>query len=110
MPSHRFAAKVDSGATNTAVTHQVIQTLGFPNPIGRETYTTAGRELVEADVYGLHVAVPVDTTPVYLVGGLLSVAELPLEYQANTHDVLLGMDLLQRFHITMWNGNFIMSN
>ena len=110
QPGHRFAAKVDTGATSTAVTSRVIQQLGSPAPIGRETFGTAGPESLEADVYGLHVAVPVDTQPVYLVGGLLAVAELPPDYQSSTHDVLLGMDLLKRFHITMWSGNFIMSN
>ena len=111
QPSHRFVAKVDTGANRTAVTSRVIQRLGEPELIGRNTYTTAGREIVEASVYGLHVAVPVSTESgetIFVKGGALTVFELP--HQPTNYDALLGMDFLKRFHITMWGGNFIMSN
>lgn len=111
QPSHRFVAKVDTGATATAVTNKVVQTLGSPDAIGISKYGTAGSEIVEANVYGLHVAVPVSTESgetIFVRGGTLAVFELP--HQPTGYDVLLGMDFLKRFHITMWGGNFIMSN
>ncbi len=111
QPSQRFVARVDTGATATAVTSKVVQRLGSPDSIGRNRYGTAGREIVEANVYGLHVAVPVSTESgetIFVRGGALTVFELP--HQPSDYDVLLGMDFLKRFHITMWDGNFIMSN
>lgn len=109
QPGRRVGAKVDTGATVTSVTGRLVDTLGAV-PVGTGSFTPANGIPQEADIYGLHVAVPVGTEPVFLVGGHLTVVELPAEYQPADHDVLLGMDLLQRFHITMWSGNFIMSN
>ena len=43
-----------------------------------------------------------------MAGRELEVAELP--YQPDNFDVLLGMDLLMDFHITMHGGLFILSN
>ena len=43
-----------------------------------------------------------------LSGMDLDVAVLP--YVPNNHDVLLGMDFLSMFHITMFGGRFIISN
>ena len=109
QPGRRFGAKVDTGATVTGITGGLVNTIGA-EPVGTGSFTPANGIPEEANIYGLHVAVPVDTEPVFLVGGHLTVVELPEEYQPDDHDVLLGMDLLQQFHITMWNGNFIMSN
>ena len=108
---HRFMALVDTGATTTAVTSRVVQMLGAPAAIGRSQYGTAGSEIVEANIYGLHVAVPVSTQAgetIFESGRALSVVELP--HQPLNYSVLLGMDFLKQFHITMWNSNFIMSN
>ncbi len=40
----------------------------------------------------------------------LEITEFELPHQPTGYDVLLGMDFLKRFHITMWGGNFVMSN
>lgn len=104
-------ALVDTGATHTGITNKVVRTLGTPATIGRGQYGTASGEVVEADIYGLHVAVPVSRQPgetLFVSGGALSVSEMP--HQPTNYDLLLGMDLLKRFHITMWDGVFIMSN
>lgn len=111
QPGYRVMAKVDTGATTTAVTTSVIKILGSPNPVSRGSYGTAGREIVHTSIYGLYVAVPVSKgsgETIFMDGGPLTVFELP--YQPIDHDVIVGMDLLTRFHITMWDGNFVMSN
>lgn len=104
-------ALVDTGANRTAVTSRVVQMLGAPAAIGTSQYATAGSEIVEASIYGLHVAVPVSTQAgqtIFESGRALSVVELP--HQPRSYDVLLGMDILKQFHITMWDSNFVMSN
>lgn len=33
-----------------------------------------------------------------------------LPYEPKNYDVILGMDLLSGFHLTLYGGNFILSN
>ena len=49
-----------------------------------------------------------DAHTLYVAGRPLVVFELP--YQPPDYDVLLGMDVLSLFHITMYSGMFVMSN
>ena len=110
---HRFMALVDTGATMTAVTSRLVEQVGVA-PVGRSSFVPASGEPVETDLFGLHLAIPVDTPTdagdlhTFAVGGPLVVFELP--YQPLDYDVLLGMDVLSMFHITMHGGSFIMSN
>ena len=110
---HRFAALVDTGATMTAITSRLAAQIGVA-PVGRGSFLPASGEPVDTNLFGLHLAIPVDTPTdegevhTFAVGGPLVVFELP--YQPPDHDVLLGMDVLANFHITMHGGSFIMSN
>lgn len=110
---HRFMALVDTGATVTAVTGRLAAQIGAA-PVGRSAFVPASGEPVKTNLFGLHLSIPVDA-PVgegrvhtFAVGGALVVMELP--YQPPDYDVLLGMDVLANFHITMHGGAFIMSN
>ena len=109
---HRFMALVDTGATVTAVTSRLAQQVGVA-PVGRSSFVPASGEPVETNLFGLHLSIPVDTPTgegdvhTFAVGGPLVVMELP--YQPPDYDVLLGMDVLSNFHITMHGGVFIMS-
>ena len=109
----RFAALVDTGAAMTAVTSQLVASVGAV-PVGRSSFIPASGDPVETNLFALHLAIPVDTPTVegevqtFAVGGPLVALELP--YQPLDYDVLLGMDVLANFHITMHGGLFIMSN
>ena len=81
--------------------------------MGRGSFVPASGEPVETNLFGLHLAIPVDTPTgegvhTFAAGGPLVVFELP--YHPADYDVLLGMDVLSMFHITMHGGAFIMSN
>ena len=110
---HRFMALVDTGATMTAVTSRLVGHVGA-TPVGRSSFVPASGEPVETNLFGLHLTIPVDTPTdegdvrTFAVGGPLVVFELP--YHPPDYDVLLGMDVLSMFHITMHGGVFIMSN
>ena len=110
---HRFMALVDTGATVTAVTSRLAAQIGVA-PVGRSAFVPASGEPVETNLFGLHLSIPVDTPTdegqvhTFAAGGALVVMELP--YQPPDYDVLLGMDVLANFHITMHGGVFIMSN
>ena len=109
---HRFAALVDTGATMTAVTSRLVTQVGA-TPVGRSSFVPASGQPVETSLFGLHLTIPIDTpidegVHTFAVGGPLVAFELP--YHPADYDVLLGMDLLSMFHITMHGGAFIMSN
>ena len=110
---HRFMALVDTGATMTAVTHNLVNRIGAAS-VGRTSFVPASGQPVESNLFGLHLAIPVETPTgegdvhTCAAGGPLVVFELP--YHPPDYDVLLGMDVLSRLHITMHGGSFIMSN
>ena len=68
--------------------------------------------------YRVRLDIPIDSRTRMPDGGIqvqttlrgsdLEVALLP--YEPKNYDVLLGMDLLLRFHLTLYGGNFILSN
>ncbi len=110
---HRFMALVDTGAMITAVTSRLAAQIGAA-PVGRRSFVPASGDPIETNLFGLHLAIPVDASTgegdvhTFASGGPLVVMELP--YQPPDYDVLLGMDVLAKFHITMHGGVFIMSN
>ena len=73
---------------------------------------------IQTDQFILDNAVPV-STPVKTFDGTASMVEHSAGRQTNAaklpfdppnYDVLLGMDVLSLFHITMVGGSFVMSN
>ena len=79
----------------------------------------ANGETVLVDRYRMMVAIPITTIQqiddkniekeTYSRGGELAVLHLD-NADSSGYDVLLGMDLLNKFHITMYGGHFILSN
>lgn len=51
-----------------------------------------------------------DQTPFHKVAPMLRVAELAMNSAVTGYDVLLGMDFLKLFHLTLYNDTFILSN
>ena len=112
-PDHRFTALVDTGAMMSAVSPRLARRVGVA-PLGRMPFVPATGQPVETNMFGMFLAIPVETPTVdgdvrtYAAGLPLTVFELP--YQPDDFDVLLGMDMLASFHITMHPGSFVMSN
>ena len=115
---HRFRALVDTGATTTAVTQKVVDAVGAV-AFAKGRVIVANGEIVLVDRYRMMVAIPITTIQkiddknidkeTYFSGGELAVLHLDNE-ESSGYDVLLGMDLLNKFHITMYGGHFILSN
>ena len=115
-PIPTFTALVDTGAQITLVSPKVVEQLGATST-GVAEFISANNQCQETKEYWLNISIPIserlstpdgDVVATFARGEDLSVLELP--YNPPSYDVLLGMDFLQRFHITMWNGTFVLSN
>lgn len=119
-PSHAYKGLLDTGATRTMVSPKVISDLNAP-PCGVSSFVPATGRPKRAKVYLLDLAIPVvagiaptgdDTTvdvTVY-VRGLANVPVQALPRAFPDFDVLLGMDLISQFHITLCHGIYMLSN
>ena len=114
-----YYALLDTGAQGTMISRRVVEEVGLVEngvaPIsgidGNETLTNK---------YRVRIDIPI-ASEVKLPGGqtimdnvlrgkdMDAVLFLP-SYKPKTHDVLLGMDFLSAFHLTMWNNMYILSN
>ena len=112
-----FTALVDTGAQKTLISQNVIDGLGAVSS-GISHIMPASGEPIQVDLFVLNIAVPVSTPAKshdgsdviyeHLSGRQITAARLP--YVPHNYDVLLGMDMLSLFHITMFGGRFVMSN
>ncbi len=97
----------------TGVTSRLVAEIGSV-PVGRGAIVPASGDPVETTRFGMHLSIPVDQRSgdgeyrTFAVGRSVVAFELP--FQPSEFDVLLGMDVLGDFHITMQGGLFIMSN
>lgn len=114
--SQSFVALIDTGSQGTLISPAVVKKLN-PVPIDTGGFTVANGQSVKANKYHLRIAIPIETITKspkvvnrdLVIRGLnLDVLELP--YQPPDYDILLGMDFLQRFHITLFGNQFILSN
>ena len=82
------------------------------------TITPVTGKPVDLPKYRVRIDIPIESTVTLPGGGTanqpvlsgkeIDVAELP--YQPNNYDVLLGMDFLFGYHLTIYGGLFILSN
>ena len=85
-------------------------------PTGPLGLTVASGESVDTFQYRARVDIPIGYTEVhpsprpqsFFMGDQLTVAGLP--YQPDGYDVLLGMDIIGIFHITIYQNRIILSN
>lgn len=109
----RFSALIDTGSTNTGVTQKVVDALGAEQ-IGVEDIWHANGELLTTPSYKIVVGIPITTssdsgeTHTYVSGESLIVDLIP--DQVDDVDIILGMDLLRNFHITVYGSRCIISN
>ncbi|MXW59363.1 MAG: hypothetical protein F4124_12820 [Acidimicrobiia bacterium] len=106
-----FDAIVDTGSQITMISERVVESIGAESIGRRKILPVSGTPLI-VPTYWLGVFIPItleNTEPnTFAAGRNLEAAQLP--YEPSTYDILLGMDLLIGFHITMYGGQFILSN
>lgn len=111
-PPFSFSALVDTGAQKTMVSPRVVeQTRAVRMNIAE--YVPANGKPQETDEFFLNISIPIAVGHqgnqfTYASGQNLTVLLPP--YNPPGFGVLLGMDFLYPYHITMWNGTFVLSN
>ena len=112
-----YQALFDTGAQMTMISEKVVQEVGL-QPISDIDITPVSGKPIKTESYMARLDIPiaqnvvlpdgkVDSQP-NLFGKEIEVAKLP--YDPVNYDVLLGMDFIGLFHITMWGKIFILSN
>lgn len=116
---HTYEGIVDTGAQMTGITRTVVEQLGVSD-VGVERVVGIEGQSALAPVFRIMIGIGVPTSQVgpegefvsediYISGGPLRVMLLE-NWSDESADVLLGMDMLVGFHITMFGGRFILSN
>lgn len=109
--SDTFDALVDTGAQRTFISSNVAEQLGA-TPIDIASFVPANGESQETEVFRLQISIPYpqdgESSMTFMTGGEFSVMLLP--FRPHNFDVLLGMDFLSRFHISMFGGRIVLSN
>jgi len=79
-------------------------------PIGFTHLSSVSGETVECKIYRVDLGIPVliSENTIFGAGRNINVALLP--YQPTYFDVILGMDFLTRYHITLYSNQIIISN
>ncbi len=116
-PKHTFRALVDTGAQSTLVTARVVRQLDAAS-VGMGAFMSANGQTELTDVFRLHISIPIaeafpapdggETVATFARGRDLQTMLMPFDPPG--YDVLLGMDILSHFHITMCQGLFVLSN
>ena len=115
-PRTVYQALLDTGAMITAISPKVVQDLQFL-PTGVTLLTVANGQQSEAFEYDAWVDIPIQysaaaasgqRTDSFWWGAQLPVIGLP--YQPDDYDVILGMDLIGIFHVTLYGNRIILSN
>lgn len=121
MEPMTFQGLLDTGATRTMVSQNVIDALDA-RPCGVDAFVPATGEPEPTAAYRVDLAIPIVAgvslpaddadAPNYEIyaSGLRNLTVLALPRAFDNFDVLLGMDLILQFHITMWRGLYILGN
>ena len=107
-PPTLYSALLDTGAQSTMVSPKVVKEACL-TAIGYAQVVPVSGEPIRTRRHRVKLGIPVKQgSAVLLAGGELEVAELP--FQPTNFDILLGMDFLMAFHVTLYGGSFILSN
>lgn len=114
QPTRRYKALLDTGAQRTAISPRVAKDLNLM-PIGPWKILVASGQVINTVRYQARVDIPIDINIAnppkvesFLYGSELIIGLLP--YQPAECDVILGMDFIRLFHITMFRNRIIISN
>ena len=104
-----YRALFDTGAQKTLISPKIVDDLGFV-AIGQASLGTAAGDVKETTEHRINIAIPVrlGNDAILGVGRDLNVMLSP--YQPKDFDVLLGMDVLVGYHITMFANQIVVSN
>lgn len=111
-----YQSLLDTGAQGTMISSKVVSQIGLTS-IGDKYITPVNGQPVRCDKFRIRLDIPISSGVVLPTGGMkgetilrgkdMDVAELP--YQPSNFDVLLGMDFLASFHLTIYQQSFILS-
>ena len=112
-----YPALVDTGAQVTAISAKVATSMGLVAN-GHMSITPATGQPVKLTKYRVRIDIPISTTMSLSSGvstrhNVLSGKDTEvglLPYQPKDYDVLLGMDFLFGYHLTIFGDSFILSN
>ncbi len=112
-----YQALFDTGAQLTMISARVVKDIGL-QPIGAIDITPVSGKPIKTEEYMVRLDIPIKQNVILsggeigsrdnLLGKDVNVAKLP--YNPVNYDVLIGMDFITLFHITMYNNQFILSN
>lgn len=112
-----YQALLDTGAQGTMISKKVVDEVGL-QAIGHKQIIPVSGDPFDTEKYRVRLDIPIGSRVKKSDGGFevqqtlrgkdMEVALLP--YEPTNYDVLLGMDLLSGFHLTIYGGNFILSN
>ncbi len=117
----RLAAAIEeipmAQSVDLVLSKKVVKSAGL-NAIGHMRITPVTGSPVETEKHGVRIDIPMESNLALPGGepgrhlvlrGKDSEAGL-LPYEPGNHDVLLGMDFISAFHITMYDDFYILSN
>ena len=105
-------ALLDTGATISGVTPQLVERLGLVGT-GEWVNVSSAHGVQETPTYRVSMVLPISasSTEAYVRGQhSMLVSELAMGPDLQNFEVLLGMDFLEPFHLTLYRQNFILSN
>lgn len=112
-----YQALFDTGAQLSMISEKVVQECGLL-PIGDFDITPVSGEPIKTESYMVRLDIPISQSiklpdgktgkQSRIHGDNLHVGKLP--YNPANYDVLIGMDFIRLFHITMFGELFLLSN
>ena len=112
-----YKALLDTGAQRTMISQKVVSEVGLQG-IGHQNIIPVSGSPIRTRKFRVRLDIPIDNVTQLPNGNVqlnrslrgkdMEVALLP--YLPRNYDILLGMDLISEFHLTIHLNNFIMSN
>ena len=114
---HQYSGLLDTGAQATMISKKVIDEVGL-TAIGHMSIIPVTGEPSLTGKYRIRLDIPIESQVKLPDGGIgqhnvmrgMDLEVGALTYEPTNHDVLLGMDFISAFHITMYGDSFILSN
>ena len=113
-----YHSLLDTGAQTTCVSEKVVRELGLVSTGSAEIVAVSG-QTIRTDKYRIRLDIPITSgkvlrdgkeTPETTLRGLDIDVVVFFPHQSETYDILLGMNFLSAFHVTMYAGTFILSS